>query len=65
MTDKEIKLYNITKTKFGYKLSIIRDGDTIRSVRHLVNCAMKSSPILFSDYTYENVCTKLIDEIGA
>ena len=61
-TEKE--LYSIAKTKFEYELNHIKDGDVVRSIRHIVNCAMKSSTVTFSDYTYEKVCKKLITEVS-
>jgi len=61
------ELYNITKTKKGYELSKVRTDDIhdlTCDVRHVVNIAMKSSPVPFSDYTYEKVCEQLITELS-
>jgi hypothetical protein len=66
MTNKGKELYSYVKSNFQYELEKVRTDDIrdlTQDIRHIVNNAMKKSIKVYYDYTYEEVCRYLIDEI--
>ena len=69
MTKDGKELYNIVKNHYicAYELSKVRRGnekDLMIDVRKVVYLAMNYSAKAFYDYTYENVCKYIIDELN-